>query len=152
MEDIQKKVKLPGFRPGKAPASLIRKNYADDVRQKVLEKLIPQALQKEFENQNLHVVGSPNIKDVHFHEGESVHFKAEFEVYPEFEMKEYRGISVPYHDPDVTEEDVTKRIEAIRDQKATFANIDPRPLEDGDFAVLALESLSVLSRRSNLTR
>jgi trigger factor len=141
VEELQKRVRLPGFRPGKAPASLILKNYGDDVRQKVLEKLIPKALQKEFVNQNLRVVGSPNVTDVHFHDGESVHFKAEFEVYPEFELKEYRGISVPYHDPEVTEEDVDKRIEEIRDQKATYANIDPRPLEDGDYAVLALESL-----------
>ena len=112
------------------------------MRQKVLEKLIPKALQKEFENQNLRVVGSPNVTDVYFHDGEAVHFKAEFEVFPDFELKEYRGISVPYHDPEVTEEDVDKRIEEIRDQKATYANIDPRPLEDGDFAVLALESLA----------
>ena len=141
VEDLQKRVRLPGFRPGKAPASLILKNYSDDVRQKVLEKLIPKALNKEFVNQNLRVVGSPNVTDVHFHDGEAVHFKAEFEVYPDFELKEYRGISVPYHDPEVTDEDATKRIEEIRDQKATYANIDPRPLENGDFAVLGLESL-----------
>ena len=142
VEDFQKRVRLPGFRPGKAPASLILKNYGEDVRQKVLEKLIPQALQKEFENQNLRVVGNPNVTDVHFHEGEAVHFKAEFEVYPEFELKEYRGLSVPYHDPEVTDEDVDKRLQEIRDQKATFANLDPRPLETGDFAVMALSSLS----------
>ena len=142
VEDFQKRVRLPGFRPGKAPAALILKNYGGDVRQKVLEKLIPKALQKEFENQNLRVVGRPNVTDVHFHEGEAVHFKAEFEVFPEFELKEYRGISVPYHDSEVTEEDVARRIEEIRDQKATYANMDPRPLEDGDFAVLALESLA----------
>jgi trigger factor len=142
VEDFQKRVRLPGFRPGKAPASLILKNYSDDVRQKVLEKLIPKALQKEFDNQNLRVVGQPNVTDVHFHDGEAVHFKAEFEVFPEFELKDYRGISVPYHDPEVTEEDVNKRIDEIRDQKATFANVDPRPLEDGDFAVMSLESVA----------
>jgi trigger factor len=141
VEDLQKRVRIPGFRPGKAPASLILKNYTEDVRQRVLEKLIPKALQKEFEAQNLRVVGSPNVTDVHFHDGEAVHFKAEFEVYPEFELKEYRGISVPYHDPEITDEDLEKRIEEIRDQKATYANIDPRPLEDGDFAVMSLESL-----------
>ena len=141
VEDLQKRVRLPGFRPGKAPASLILKNFSDDVRQKVLEKLIPEALRKEFEKENLRVVGSPNVTDVHFHDGKAVHFKAEFEVYPEFELKEYRGISVPYHDPEVTDEDVEKRIEELRDQKATFANIDPRPLQDGDFAVMSLESL-----------
>ena len=66
VEDFQKRVRLPGFRPGKAPAALIRKNFAEDVRQKVLEALIPKALQKEFENLNLRVVGSPNVTDVHF--------------------------------------------------------------------------------------
>jgi trigger factor len=141
VEELQKRVRLPGFRPGKAPASLILKNFSDDVRQKVLEKLIPQALNKEFEANNLRVVGTPNVTDVHFHDGEKVHFKAEFEVYPEYELKEYRGISVPYHDPEVTDEDVEKRIEEIRDQKATYANVDPRPLVDGDFAVMSLESL-----------
>jgi trigger factor len=141
VEDFQKRVKLPGFRPGKAPASLIKKNFAEDIRQKVLEKLIPKALHKEFENENLRVVGQPNITDIHFHDGEPVQFKAEFEVFPEFELKEYRGISVPYHDPEITPEDVDKRLEEIRDEKATYANIDPRPVEDGDFAVLSLESL-----------
>jgi trigger factor len=142
VEDLQKRVRLPGFRPGKAPAALIRKNYAEDVRQKVLEKLIPQALNKEFENQNLRVVGSPTIKDVHFHDGEELHFKAEFETYPEFELKDYHGFTVPYHDPEITEQDIEQRIEEIRNEKATYANIDPRPLEDSDFAVLSLESLS----------
>jgi trigger factor len=125
VEDLQKRVRLPGFRPGKAPASLILKNFSDDVRQKVLEKLIPKALNKQFEENNLRVVGTPNVSDVHFHEGQNVHFKAEFEVYPDFELKDYRGISVPYHDPEVTDEDVEKRIEEIRDQKATYANVDP---------------------------
>ena len=147
LEDLQKRVRFPGFRPGKAPASLILKNYSDDVRQRVLEKLIPKALQKEFENQNLRVVGTPNVSDVHFHDDQPVHFKAEFEVYPEFELKDYRGISVPYHDPEVSEEDLDKRIEDIRNEKATYVNIDPRPLQDGDFAVLSLESLAGVQPR-----
>ncbi|HEY3835839.1 MAG TPA: trigger factor [Bryobacteraceae bacterium] len=141
VEDFKKRVRLPGFRPGKAPSTLILQNFAGDVRQKVLEALIPKYLQKEFTDNNLRVVGSPNITDVHYHDGEAVHFKAEFEVYPEFELKEYRGISVPYHDPEVTDEDVNQRIEELRNQKSTFANIDPRPLEDGDYAVLSLESV-----------
>lgn len=141
VEELQKRVRLPGFRPGKAPASLILKNFSEDVRQKVLEKLIPQALNKQFEANNLRVVGTPNVTDLHFHDGEKVHFKAEFEVYPEFELKDYRGITIPYHDPEVTDEDVEKRIEEIRDQKATYANVDPRPLQDGDFAVMSLASL-----------
>ncbi len=142
--DVQKRAKLPGFRPGKVPQSLIRKQFAGDIRQKVLESLIPRYLQKQFEADNLKVVGTPDITDVHFHEGEPLRFKAEFEVVPQIELGEYRDIEVPYHDPEVTDEDISKRIEEIREQKAQFVNIDPRPLENGDYAVVALESRSEL--------
>jgi trigger factor len=142
MLDIQKRAKLPGFRPGKAPLSLIRKQFAGDIRQQVLEDLIPKYLQKQFEAENLNVVGQPDVKDVHFHDGEPLRFTAEFEVIPQIELQDYQDVEVPYHDPEVTDEDVDKRIEEIRDQKADYSNIDPRPLEDGDFAVVALESVS----------
>ncbi|HEY7392652.1 MAG TPA: trigger factor [Bryobacteraceae bacterium] len=142
--DVQKRAKLPGFRPGKVPQSLIRKQFAGDIRQKVLESLIPKYLHKQFEADNLKVVGTPDISDVHFHEGEPLRFKAEFEVVPQIELGEYRDIEVPYHDPEVTDEDINKRIEEIREQKAQYVNIDPRPLENGDYAVVALESLSEL--------
>jgi trigger factor len=140
--DVQKRARLAGFRPGKAPASLIRKYYSGDIRQKVLEALIPKYLNKQFEAENLNVVGTPDIKDVHFHEGEPLRFKAEFEVVPQIELGDYRDIEVPYHDPEVTDEDVSKRLEELRQQKAQYVNIDPRPLEDGDHAVVALESVA----------
>jgi trigger factor len=139
--DVQKRAKLPGFRPGKAPTNIIRKQFASDIRQQVLEHLIPKFLQKQFETDNLNVVGTPDIKDVHFHDGEPLRFKAEFEVVPQIELGEYRGIETHYGDPSVSEEDIDTRIAEIRGQKAQYVNIDPRPLEDGDHAVLGLESL-----------
>jgi trigger factor len=140
--DVQKRAKLPGFRPGKVPSSLIRKQFASDIRQQVLESLIPKHLQKRFETDNLNVVGTPDIRDVHFHDGEPLRFKAEFEVVPHIELGEYRDVEVPYHDPGVADEDINKRIEEIREQKAQYVNIDPRPLEDGDHAVVALLSIA----------
>ncbi|MGP8244590.1 MAG: trigger factor [Bryobacteraceae bacterium] len=142
LADVQKRAKLPGFRPGKAPASLIRKQFAGDIRQRVLESLIPKYLQKQFEAENLNVVGTPDISDVHLHDGEPLHFKAEFEVVPAIELKEYRGVEVPYHDPEVTGEDVAQRIEELRQAKADYSNVDPRPIVDGDFAVVSLETVA----------
>ena len=142
VEDVRKRARLPGFRPGKVPSSLIRKQFAGDVRQKVLESLIPKTLQKQFEAENLNVVGTPDISDIHFHEGEPLKFKAEFEVVPEIELGDYKDVEVPYHDPEVTDEDVAKRIDEVREQKAQYINVDPRPLENGDYAVVALESIS----------
>jgi trigger factor len=139
--DVQKRAKLPGFRPGKAPASLIRKQFSSDIRQQVVENLIPKALQKQIEAENLNVVGQPDIRDLHFHDGEPLRFKAEFEVVPEIELGEYKDVEVPYADPQVTDEDVEKRLNEIREQKAQYVNIDPRPIENGDHAVVALESI-----------
>ena len=140
--DVLKRAKLPGFRPGKVPVSLVRKQYASDIRKRVLEALIPKFLHKQFEAENLNVVGTPDIKDVHYHAGEPLTFKAEFEVVSQIELQEYKEVEVPYHDPEVTDEDVAKKLDELREQKAQYVNIDPRPLENGDHAVVALESLS----------
>jgi trigger factor len=140
--DFQKKVRLPGFRPGKAPLSMVRKNFEPDIRQKVVEVLIPRYLDQQFEQDQLKVVSRPDIIDVHYTPGEPLTFKAEFEVAPEIELGEYRGVEVPYHEPVVTDADLDKRIEEMRHAKATFANVDPRALTDGDFAVLSLESIA----------
>ena len=139
---IQQKVKLPGFRPGKAPANIIRTKFASQVREDVLESLVPKYFRKKMEEEDLHVVGTPNVKDVHFEKGEPLRFKAEFEVAPTIELGEYRGVTVHYHEPEVSEEDIDKRIEEIREQKAQFVNVEPRPAADGDYAVVALDSIS----------
>jgi trigger factor len=140
--NIQQKAKLPGFRPGKAPANLIRTKFSKQVREDVLENLLPKYFKQKVEEEHLEVVGRPNLKDVHFHEGEPLIFKAEFEVAPEIELGEYRGVTVHYTEPEVTDEDITKRIDEIREQKAQFVNVDPRPIVDGDYAVVTLDSLS----------
>jgi trigger factor len=139
---VQQRAKLPGFRPGKAPPSIIRQHFAGDIRKQVLESLIPKYLNNRFEAEDLKVVGQPDITEVHLEAGEPLRFKAEFEVVPQVELQDYKGLTVKYHDPPITDEDVDKRIEELRHSKAEFVNEDPRPVQDGDFAVLSLESLS----------
>lgn len=142
VSSFQAKAKLPGFRPGKAPASLIRKQFQSDIRQQVLENLIPRYLQKRVEEEELRLVGRPDITKVKFDQGEPLEFTAEFEVSPDIELKEYKDLTVQYHEPEITDEDINQRIESIRDRKAEYINIDPRPLEDGDFAVVSLETIA----------
>ncbi len=139
---IQQKVRLPGFRPGKAPASLIRAKFANQVREDVLENLLPKYFDQRVKEEELHVIGRPSVKDVHFKEGEPLKFKAEFEVAPNIELGEYRGVTVHYAEPEVTEPDVAKRLDEIREQKAQFVNAEPRPAADGDYAVVSLDSVA----------
>jgi trigger factor len=144
VEKVRAKAHIQGFRPGKAPASIIRSKFMADIRQEALENLVPQYLEKECEKENLRVVSRPNIKDLHFHEGEAVHFKAEFEVAPEIELKDVRGLRVTYAEPVVTGSDVDARLNDIRESRAQFVNVDPRPAVDGDHCLVSLESVAGL--------
>lgn len=140
--DVRKKAHLPGFRPGKAPASIIKSRFKDAIRQDVLEHILPKAFRKKADEEHWNVVGTPNVTDIHFHDGEPLRFKAEFEVAPDFEVSNYRGVEVPYAEPQVSDEDVDKRIEEIRERKAEYVNEDPRPLASGDHTVVSVESVS----------
>jgi len=143
--DIQKKARMPGFRPGKVPLSIIRKTFESEIRERVIESLGTRYFRQAAEKDNLAVVGNPHLQDVHFHPGEPMTLKVEFEVSPSFELKDYRGLEVVYEEPVVTEEDIDKRIEQLREQRAEYVNIDPRPVQDGDYAVVSLLSVAGLT-------
>ncbi|MBI4893464.1 MAG: trigger factor [Acidobacteria bacterium] len=142
VEKVRAKAHIQGFRPGKAPASIIRSKFMSDIRQEALENLVPVYLEKECEKENLRVISRPNVKNLHFHEGEAVHFKAEFEVAPEIELKDVRGLRVTYAEPAVADSDIDERLSAIQESRAQFVNVDPRPAQDGDHCLVTLESVS----------
>lgn len=134
----RQQARLPGFRPGKAPAALVRSRYWKDIKEEVLKNLLPRVFWDKAREEGLKVVGSPNLTDLHFENGEAVKFQTEFEIYPEFELGEYRRIEVPYSEPEVFDDEVNLELEQLREQNASYRNLDPRPLADGDIAVLKL--------------
>jgi trigger factor len=142
---IKQRVRLPGFRPGKAPLNLIQSRFEGEIRSEVLDLLLPQAFRERVQKEELKVVGSPNISDLHFHPGEPIRFKADFEVAPEFELGEYRGLPVKYEEPTVSDDELSKRLEAMRESKAEYVNLDPRPIEIGDHVLVHLKSVSGLA-------
>lgn len=142
---IKQRVRLPGFRPGKAPTQLIQSRFENDIRSEVLEALLPQAFRDRVQKDELKVVGTPDISDLHFEPGQPIRFKADFEVAPEFELGEYRGIPAKYEEPAVSDEDIDKRLESLRQDKAEYVNLDPRPIENGDYVLVHLKSLEGLA-------
>jgi trigger factor len=144
-ESIRQKVRLPGFRPGKAPAHMVESRFENDIRQEVLEQLLPHAFRARIEKDELHVVGQPNISELHYEKGEPIRFKADFEVAPEFELAEYHGLPVKYEEPVVTDEEIANRLDDMRERKAEFVNLDPRAIEDKDHVVVALKSIEGLA-------
>ena len=140
---IQKRAHLPGFRPGKAPLSMIRRQFATNIRQDVADNLVGKFFRERAEAEQLQVVGSPTVTEIKWDsDNEPIVFKAQFEVAPVIELKDYVGVTVPYRSPEVLDTEVESRIEEIRKQKADFVNLDPRPAESGDVAVIDLESVA----------
>ena len=77
-QSLKQRVRLPGFRPGKAPVSLIKSRFESEIRSEVIESLVPAAFRKQVDKEELKVVGTPDISDLHFEAGEPIRFKAEF--------------------------------------------------------------------------
>jgi trigger factor len=136
---------LPGFRPGKAPLEIIRSKFQQEIRREVLDKLIPPAFRSRVEKDGLKVVGTPDIRDLKFEPDQPIRFTAAFEVAPEFEIGPYRGLSVQYEEPTVTDQEIDDRLEAMRESKAEYVNVDPRPIENGDYVMVSLKSIAGLA-------
>jgi trigger factor len=141
IQKFQKMAKLPGFRKGKVPASVVRQRFAEDIKTEVVEQLVPKFFRQETEKQGLHPVSQPRVTDLHIHDGEPLKFTAKFEVLPDFEVQGYQDIKVERPDVTVTNEDVEKTLNQLREQNATYNAVEGRPLQDGDFAQVAFKGV-----------
>jgi trigger factor len=142
MESVAKEfarvARVPGFRPGKAPVSLIRRRFADDIKGEVVQSLVPQRVEQAVTEQRLTPVSQPQVEKLDFSEGQPLKFRAVFEVLPEFELANYKGLELEMPALDVTEDDVTKTLEEMRERAAAFAPVEGRAVENGDFVQLKL--------------
>jgi trigger factor len=130
-------VRLPGFRPGKAPPAMVRKRFKDAIRQQVLETLVQEAFKEVMEREKLDVAAQPHVHDVKFDEGQPLTFELHLEVKPKLELARTEGFRVTRTESPVTDETVAQQIETLRDQKATWAPVEEKPLE-GDMVKVLL--------------
>src|SRR5262245_19641948 len=117
-KDFAKVARVPGFRPGKAPVSLIRRRFAEDIKGEVLQSLVPERVGKAVSEQKLTPVSQPQVEKLDFVEGQPLKFTAVFEVLPEFEVANYKGLPIEMPVMDITDSDVTKALEEMRERAA----------------------------------
>jgi len=129
---------VPGFRRGKAPVSLIRRKFADDIKAEVLQSLVPERVEQAVAEQKLTPVSQPQVDKLDFNEGQPLKFRAVFEVLPEFELGNYKELALEMPALEINDEDVTKALEDMRERAATFAPVEGRAIQDGDFAQVKL--------------
>ncbi len=139
VQKYQKLARLPGFRRGHVPASIIRQRFSEDIKSEVVDTLVPRYFRQEAEKQGLVPVSPPRVTDVHVHEGEPLRFKASFEVLPEITIEGYKELRGERPEITVTDEEVEQTLNGLREQHATFTPVEGRPLADGDFAQVSLD-------------
>ena len=141
--EIARVARIPGFRPGKAPVTLIRRRFAEDIQGEVLQSLVPEYLEKALDEKKMIPVTRPEVDQVEFKEGEPLKFRAVFEVLPEFELGDYKAIEVQVDPVEAGETQVDKAVEEMRDRAATFLPVEGRPAKDGDFVLIKLNGTPV---------
>ena len=139
VQKFQKLARIPGFRKGHVPATVIRQRFSEDIKSEVVEALVPQHFRKETDRQGLYPVSQPQVTDLHIHDGEPLRFKATFEVMPEIPVEGYKELRAEHPEIAVTDEEVNRAIEEIREQHATYTPIEDRTLGEGEFAQVSLE-------------
>ena len=134
---VAKQVRVPGFRPGKAPAAMIRKQYASVIDQEAVEALLREAFEAVLAKENLQLVTQPHAHDVKFGEDDGLSFELHCEVRPEIKLEKLEGFRVMRPKDTVTDEQVQEQLDQMREQRATWTPVEGKPNE-GDLVTVLL--------------
>jgi trigger factor len=141
-------VKIKGFRPGKVPANLVKRKYNQDIKDSIINNLVPDAVTKKLRAHNLKPVGSPVVTELSFEEDQPIKFKAQFEVWPEFELPEYKNIKVSRKKISVTDNDVKTSLDALQKRSVQYIPTEERGVVDGDYVVTEIKSQDIGTKKA----
>ena len=135
--EFSRQAKIPGFRPGKVPTAVVRSRFAKEIQEEVMSRLLPLSFRDAISDKGVEPVGDPHLEHLDpFIEGAPIKYKAEFEVKPHIELRDYRGIEIDDTKIEVTDADVDAMIERMREQASAYRPETERGLADGDYAVI----------------
>ena len=137
-------VRLPGFRPGKAPATVVRKKFGEAIRQEALESLVRDAYQEFVEKESIKVASQPHVHDLKFEEGKPLTFELHLELRPTINLARTNGFRLQRPKADVTDEQLNEQLEQIRDEKATWTPVSEKP-KPGDMVNVQIATASASS-------
>jgi len=135
--EFSRQATLPGFRPGKVPMSVVRTRFAKEIQDEVMSPLLSRSFHDAIADKGVEPVGDPQLQHIDpFIEGAPLKYKAEFEVKPQIELREYRGIEIDEPKIEVNDADVDSMIERLRDQASSYRPETERGLGENDFAMI----------------
>ena len=141
------RAKLPGFRPGKAPEGIIKQKFYPEIKESLINTLIPKALSAELKAQNLNPIATPVVNDLYFKEGEPLRFKAQFEVLPDFKLPDYKKVKIKEKKVSVTENEINQSLENLRHRFAEYVPVQDRGVVKEDYVAVELKGKDVQTKR-----
>jgi trigger factor len=139
VKQFANRAKIKGFRPGKAPEHIVKQMYLHEIRESVVNSLAPKALNKELKEHNLVPLGNPIINKLTFEEGQSLQMTAQFEVWPEFELPEYKNIPITEKEASVTQKEIDQALEDIAQKSAEYTPVEGRGVKNEDYVVTEIK-------------
>jgi trigger factor len=137
--DLARKVKLPGFRPGKVPVEVVKRRFKDEILGEAAEAIVNKVVFDELDGRGLKPLAPPKVEEVKLEEGQPMSFKAVFETLPLIELPDWRGLRVTAKGPKVADDDVDKEVDRLREEAARYDPVDEvRPTQSGDYVLLDL--------------
>jgi trigger factor len=138
-QDIQTRASLPGFRTGKAPIDMVRKNFSERARQTVLENLVSRSASQVLRERKLQTIDTPRIEKISYEPGKPLSYHMKAEKDPELKVKDYKGIKLTQKSAVVTDDQVTKTLEELRERNATLVQTPAEKVAKNHFAVVDFE-------------
>lgn len=136
LKEWSRKIHVPGFRRGKVPPAIIQRRFQSDIQEEVLRELIPDSYREALTRVELTPVSQPRVEDVHFHAGEPLRYRAVVEVKPPVTAKDYRGIPLERKAVQVTDQEVDRALEFLREEAAEYVPMEGWPAMRDDLIVL----------------
>jgi trigger factor len=140
--NFRRYAKIPGFRAGKVPETVVKRRYADEIRKEVIDGLLPERFNKAVAELGVKPVGQPQVTELTVEDGQPLHVKAVFEFVPEFSIEGYETVKVPKPAVEVTDEEFKQELDRLRESRATVEPVEEkRALKNGDWAQITYSGL-----------
>lgn len=140
--------KIKGFRQGKVPTDIVKRKFNQEIKDSIINNLVPDAVTKKLRAHNLKPVSSPVVTELFFEEDQPIKFKAQFEVWPEFELPEYKNIKVSRKKISVTANDVKKSLDDLQKKSVQYIPTEERGVIDGDYVVTEITSQDLGTKKA----
>jgi trigger factor len=147
LQQYAHQAKISGFRPGKAPKDMVKRMFYPKIKEAVVNSLAPKALEKELQSKNLRPIGAPVVNEIHFKEGEPLRLKAQFDIWPDIKLPEYKNIEVKKKTVSVSAKEIEKALEELRLKAAQYLPVTGRGVAEGDYVIAEVKGRDIVAKK-----